>query len=201
MFILKKLFIFSIVILSLSNCGGLIHFNQPEQRYESENTALSAIYESVEELYDHSNLIVTGKIDGNYKEFVLENNSEQMPVYRQYNLEVDKVLSNTSGIEVNSKDNITLNLTLAYVGNYEGGKTITYVSNPESYEIQEGNYLWFLNGYYHTDLNQYVFTTNSPNHLYKESNGKFVNLIDAGVKKVTVKEVEKIVKRKESREN
>lgn len=78
-----------------------------------------------------------------------------------------------------------------------GDEVNYYIAEPQYYNIKRGNYLLFLNDYEDPDLNQTTFFNISPNHLYKQNERVFINVIKAGKTVVTEKEINRIVKKKE----
>lgn len=99
---MREKLIFSIITLFLIFCGAFIYCYQSHQK--GKNIALAAVYESAEKLYEHSNLIVIGKI-GDYEE--IPTNWGHKVIERLDNVEVSKLISNTSGAEMKNSDPIT----------------------------------------------------------------------------------------------
>ena len=157
----------------------------------------TAIYESVEELYDNSNLIIIGKI-GDYEEVTVKWRNTKY-IERHYDVEVKKILSNTSYTDLEIEDSITLSIMVGIAGS---GETVDlYLADPEDYEIKKGKYLLFLNAYEVPDLNETIFVKNSPNHLYRKLfGGIYFNVHWTGKKIVTEGQIKRIVKKKEKNE-
>lgn len=87
---LKRKLIYSLIVSGLFICGGLliefIYLNESGQN--GENTALAVVYNSAEELYANSNLIILGNI-GDYEETITRWGDKRV-VIRLYDVAVKK---------------------------------------------------------------------------------------------------------------
>lgn len=95
--------------------------------------ALAVIYESAEELNDNSNLIIIGKIGDD--EEIITRRGDKRVVERLYNVEVSKILSNTSITDLKTDDRIILSILVGFAGS--GEEVDYYIADSEYYEIKK----------------------------------------------------------------
>lgn len=180
---MKRILAYLLVCLVLIGgfISGQVFKNKPTAR---RNIALSASYNSIEELNNHSEIIIRGKVSKEYNDFIVPG---EVPIkYRQYEVKINKIFKNSTDKIIEKNNVITLSYQIE-VGDFD------LVDNKN---IESANYILFLNTIEKNDSVYYV--PNSPNNIYKQSDllgSSFINTNRSGLQGVNESSLENFLKK------
>ncbi|TGV08284.1 hypothetical protein [Brevibacillus parabrevis] len=127
---------------------------------DSSGYLLSKVYNSTSELVDFSNVILKGKISK-------EPRQEQLAelVFHVYDVEVEKLYDNQTEQNITAGDTVEVYRIIGYAPGdiHEMASLVA----PEYQQLEQGEYLLFLNGGYDEEGDKHILIPNSPEQLYK----------------------------------
>ncbi|QDS33741.1 hypothetical protein [Brevibacillus brevis] len=117
----------------------------------------------------HSNVLA--KVYKSTNEYRKEQVSEI--VFYVYDVQVDKVYNNETDQKFSEGDTVEVYRVIGF--DTGGGKEMADIVAPKFQELEQGEYLLFLNGSYDEYLKKHILIQNSPHQLYKSDNSKGLN--------------------------
>lgn len=136
----------------------------------SHSQALSKTFKSAEEIVKDSKVIVKGSVPHNYKEEKVGN-----LVFYVYEVKVNKVYSNLTSQKIDEGSTIELYRLIGF----DAGNSMANIVDEKNQEIEQGNYLLFLNGEYDEELKKNILIPNTPNQLFKLNETNSLNAQDS----------------------
>ena len=127
---------------------------------DSSGYSLSKVYNSTSQLVDFSNVILKGKISK-------EPRQEQLAdlVFHVYDVEVEKLYDNQTEQNIEAGDTVEVYRIIGYApGDIQ---EMVNLVGPEYQQLEQGEYLLFLNGSYEEEGDKHILIPNSPEQLYK----------------------------------
>ena len=148
---------------------------------------------SLEALHDQADLVILGNIEG-YKNIMIQR-EDQITFDRLYDVEVVDVIVNRTELNIRNNSFITL---MFYMGS-NANEEYSSVFEQDENVLKDGHYLLFLNDFKDPFLNDIVFVTSSPNHLYKKVGYSFINVYGKGKREISLPEIQ-IMKMKNNKQ-
>ncbi|WP_134685089.1 hypothetical protein [Brevibacillus migulae] len=154
---MKKKYGFIITAALIVGIGTAWGYQEYNQR-DSHGYALTKTYKSIDESVENSKLIINGTIASDFSE---EKVGEL--VYQVYDVKVNKIYNNDFDKEIKEGDTIQMYRLIGY----DTGKDIAKIVSNKAKKIDNGDYLFFLNGGYSETLKKEILSPNTPNQLFK----------------------------------
>ncbi|GEB35511.1 hypothetical protein BPA01_50910 [Brevibacillus parabrevis] len=158
----KKRTMTAILVLLAVGLGLTLAFikRQEASLADSSGYSLSKVYNSTSELVDFSNVILKGKISK-------EPRQEQLAelVFHVYDVEVEKLYDNQTEQNIKAGDTVEVYRIIGYAPGdiHEMASLVA----PEYQQLEQGEYLLFLNSSYEEEGDKHILIPNSPEQLYK----------------------------------
>ncbi|MCG7317633.1 MULTISPECIES: hypothetical protein [Brevibacillus] len=132
----------------------------------SHSQALSKTFKNTEEIVKDSKVIVNGSVPQKYKQEKVGN-----LIFYVYEVEVNKVYNNLTSQKIDEGNTIELYRLIGF----DAGSSVVNIVDEKNQEIEQGNYLLFLNGEYDEELKKNVLIPNTPNQLFKLNEANSLN--------------------------
>ncbi|UED77457.1 hypothetical protein [Brevibacillus sp. DP1.3A] len=167
---MKKLITIISMAALVVGVGSALAFKEIKEtaHADSHSNALAKVYKSTDELVENSNVIIKAKLPNEYRK---EQVSEI--VFYVYDAKVDKVYNNETDQKISEGDTVEVYRVIGF--DTGGGKEMADIVAPKFQELEQGEYLLFLNGSYDEDLKKHILIPNSPHQLYKSDSSKGLN--------------------------
>ncbi|MED1665679.1 hypothetical protein [Brevibacillus laterosporus] len=154
---MKKIYSLIIASALLIGVGSALAYNELSST-PSHSQALSKTFKNTEEIAKDSKVIVNGSVPQKYKQEKVGN-----LIFYVYEVEVNKVYNNLTSQKIDEGSTIELYRLIGF----DAGSSMVNIVDEKNQEIQQGNYLLFLNGEYDKELKKNILIPNTPNQLFK----------------------------------
>lgn len=172
---MKNILISSCLALALG-AGLVVGYHEIFKDNHIETTALSPIFKNKKSLYEKTDIIVEASVPSKYTEVEAELPDEEglFEVSRVYEVTIEKTIKNKNGDKLKKGDVIEFYIPVA-LKQKKSGKTLPLVEE-EKIQIEEGEYLLFLENENSEIYHKEILRLKTPNHLYKKDNGTYENI-------------------------
>lgn len=161
---MKKLVTFVVIpalVLGIGSALAFKNFSNPD----SHSNAFAKTFNTTEEIVKDANVIIKGKVPSEFKQEKVGS-----LVYNVYEVKVDKLYANLTDEDITEGDSIELYRLIGF--NVSDEKEMANIGDADYHELNEGEYLLFLNGDYDEDLRKFTYIPNTPNQLFKMASSK-----------------------------